>query len=161
MAKSPPHVMAIASAGGHWIQLSRLVPAWKDCRVTYVTTDPKLQRSIEEISAAAEVQEVAFHCVTEGNRWQKVRLLRSLLQLVVLILRKQPDVVITTGAAPGFFALRFARLLRKRTVWVDSIANADELSLSGRMAGSHADLWLTQWEHLAEPDGPQYHGAVV
>lgn len=161
MEMPPPHIMAVASAGGHWIQLSRLVPAWKDCRVTYVTTDPKLQRSIEELSAAAGVKEMAFYCVAEGNRWQKMRLLRSLCQLAFLILRKQPDVVITTGAAPGFFALRLARILRKRTVWVDSIANADELSLSGRMAGAHADLWLTQWEHLAVQDGPQYHGAVV
>lgn len=104
---------------------------------------------------------VRFHKVTGANRWQKVRLLWSLCQIVFILLRARPDVLITTGAAPGFFALRFARLLGVRTIWVDSIANAEELSLSGQMAGPHADLWLTQWEHLARPDGPAYHGAVL
>lgn len=161
MTERIPHVMAVASAGGHWIQLTRLIPAWKDCRVTYVTTDPKLEPIVAEKSASVGVAQMQFHTVIEANRWQKLRLLWSLLQILGLLLRKRPDVVITTGAAPGFFALRLAKLLRIRTVWVDSIANADELSLSGKMAGPHATLWLTQWEHLSEPDGPDYHGAVV
>lgn len=161
MTARVPHVMAVASAGGHWIQLTRLIPAWKDCRVTYVTTDPKLKPIVAEKSASVGIHDIGFHTVIEANRWQKLRLLWSLVQIAALLLRKRPDVVITTGAAPGFFALRLAKLLRIRTVWVDSIANADELSLSGKMAGPHATLWLTQWEHLAEADGPNYHGAVV
>ena len=78
-----------------------------------------------------------------------------------MLLRERPDVVVSTGAAPGFLALRLGKLLRARTIWVDSIANAEELSLSGRRIGPHADLWLTQWEPLARPEGPLYRGAVL
>ena len=42
-----------------------------------------------------------------------------------------------------------------------TIANIDELSLSGQQAGPHAALWLTQWKHLARPDGPHYGGSVL
>ncbi len=156
-----PHVLAVASAGGHWIQLSRLAPAWSGCRVTYLTTDPGLLGHAQEISQAVGANMVRFRTVTGANRWQKFRLLWSLLQITFAVIRDRPDVIITTGAAPGYFALRIARILGTRTVWVDSIANAEELSLSGRMAGSHADLWLTQWEHLARPAGPDYRGAVL
>jgi hypothetical protein len=76
-------------------------------------------------------------------------------------MRERPDVVITTGAAPGYFAIRFGNWLRARTIWVDSVANVDELSLSGRKAGPHADLWLTQWAHLAKPGGPRFTGSVL
>jgi hypothetical protein len=76
------------------------------------------------------------------------------------VLRERPDVVLSTGAAPGFFALLFGRLLGARTIWLDSIANIEELSMSGRMARRHADLWLTQWPHLARPDGPECAGRV-
>lgn len=69
--------------------------------------------------------------------------------------------IISTGAAPGYFALRMGKWFRARTVWVDSIANVEELSLSGARAGRHADLWLTQWEHLAQPGGPEYRGSVL
>ena len=70
-------------------------------------------------------------------------------------------VVISTGAAPGFFGLAFGKLLGARTIWIDSMANVEELSLSGRQVRRFADLWLTQWPHLARPDGPRYEGGVV
>ncbi len=157
--RQPPHVLAIASAGGHWVQLRRLSPAWSGCRVTYVSTDPQLRKSVLEDKRDAT--QVAFFAVKDANRWQKMRLLFSLMQIIWIMLRTRPDVVITTGAAPGFFALRLAALMGKRTVWIDSIANAETLSLSGQMAGGRCDLWLTQWENLAQPDGPSYSGSVI
>ena len=54
------------------------------------------------------------------------------------------------GAAPGFFAISLARLVGARSVWVDSIANAEELSLSGQKATRVATLTLTQWPSLGE-----------
>jgi len=69
--------------------------------------------------------------------------------------------VISTGAAPGYIALRFARLAKAKTVWLDSIANVDQLSLSGLKIGRYADLWLTQWPHLVRPEGPHYGGSVL
>jgi hypothetical protein len=83
------------------------------------------------------------------------------LTLLWIMIVERPDVVISTGAAPGYFALRFGKLLGARTIWVDSIANVDELSLAGSKVGRFADLWLTQWPHLAQPAGPQYFGAVL
>mgnify|MGYP006289313687 CR=1 FL=1 len=158
---SKPHVMAVASAGGHWVQLMRLRPAWKDLRVTYVTTDPDFVHVVREAARQAGEPEPGFHSVIEANRWQKVRLIRQLAKLAFIMIRERPDVVISTGAAAGYFALRIGRLLGARTVWIDSIANAQELSLSGQRIGKHADLWLTQWEHLSAPDGPKYLGSVL
>ena len=83
------------------------------------------------------------------------------MQLARIMFRERPDVVVSTGAAPGYFCLKFAKWVGARTVWIDSIANADCLSLAGEKAGRYADLWLTQWPHLARPDGPHYRGAVL
>lgn len=156
-----PKIMAVASAGGHWVQLMRLSPAWHGLRVCYVSTDPALGPALRARAEAEDVPAPAFAAVTEASRWEKRRLLLQLLQIAILVCRERPDVVITTGAAPGYFALRFGRLFGARTVWIDSMANAEELSLSGRRVGRHADLWLTQWEHLARPEGPQFMGSVL
>ena len=166
MNVKPPRVLAVASGGGHWVQLCRLVPAWDGCAVTYVTTEPGFRPEIEAMAAARGQPRPGFHVVFDANRWQKLRLIWSLLQMVMILLRTRPDVVITTGAAPGYFALRLGALLGARTIWVDSIANAEKLSLAGQKAGHHSDLWLTQWEHLArsgdsEHKGPQYKGSVL
>jgi len=166
MSAKPPRVLAVASGGGHWVQLSRLVPAWDGCVVSYVTTEPGLRAGVEAVAAARGQPRPGFHVVLEANRWQKLRLVRSLLQMGLILLRVRPDVIITTGAAPGYFALRLGRLIGARTIWIDSIANAEELSLAGQKAGRHSDLWLTQWAHLAKPGGsgpkcPEFRGSVL
>jgi UDP-N-acetylglucosamine:LPS N-acetylglucosamine transferase len=137
-----PRVLAISSRGGHWVQLKRLAPAFADCDVRWASTDPAL---------AAQVAPAPFTPVPEASRWDRLRLAWMALCVAWLVVRLRPDVVVSTGAAPGFVALRAARLLGARTVWVDSVANAAELSLSGRKALGFADLTLTQWPHLGEP----------
>lgn len=161
MRKRPKRVLAVASGGGHWVQLCRLIPAWDGCAVTYVTTDPGYLDGA--IAAAAErgQSRPGFYVVQEANRKQKLKVVKALLQVTMIILRVWPDVIITTGAAPGGVAIYIGSLFRRRTVWIDSIANAEELSMSGKRAKPYADLWLTQWEHVATPDGPDYRGSVL
>ena len=145
-------VLALASGGGHWVQLLRLRPALAGCRVIYATVSEGYR-----VDVAGE----RFVTIPDASRWDRIALLRCCWKILLLMLRERPDVVISTGAAPGYFAIRFGKLLRARTVWVDSVANVDELSLSGRKAGPHADLWLTQWPHLAKDGGPGYRGSVL
>ncbi|MDX2132717.1 MAG: UDP-N-acetylglucosamine--LPS N-acetylglucosamine transferase [Planctomycetota bacterium] len=154
MSGSPPvRVLAVASAGGHWTQLLRLRPAFDGCDVTFLTTDKG------DGNAAGEGARVLR--VNDASRWNKFGVLRMAARVLFAVLRVRPDVIVSTGAAPGYFALRFGRWVGARTVWLDSIANADELSMTGRMVRPYADLWLTQWEHLAAPEGPEFAGAVL
>ena len=149
---APKRVFAVSSGGGHWVQLRRLLPALEGQHVTIVTT---------EASARGEVECDRFYLVKDASMWNKPALVRSALRMLWLLLKHRPQVVLSTGAAPGFFAVAFGRLLGARTVWVDSIANAEVLSLSGQKAGRFAHLWLTQWPNLARPGGPQYMGSVL
>jgi UDP-N-acetylglucosamine:LPS N-acetylglucosamine transferase len=145
-------LMAVASGGGHWIQLLRLRPAFVDFDVTFVSVDRGYR---------IQVVGCRFYRINDANRWNKLGLLRMTLRLVWILLKERPDIVISTGAAPGYVALRIARALRARTIWLDSIANIEQLSLSGAKVGRYADLWLTQWPHLAGPQGPSYAGSVM
>lgn len=102
-----------------------------------------------------------LHVVTDANMWQKLALLRMFAEVFWVVLRVRPDVIVTTGAAPGFAAVVWGRLLGARTVWIDSIANSETLSTSGAKVGRFAHVWLTQWEHLARPGGPSHWGSVL
>jgi UDP-N-acetylglucosamine:LPS N-acetylglucosamine transferase len=144
-------VLAVASSGGHWIQLRRIVPAFAGRDVAYLTTDP---------GHRGEVAPARFYTVRDANRWNKLALLRSALRVLWVVLRERPSVIVSTGAAPGYLAIRFGNLLGARTVWIDSIANVEELSLSGRLASRAADICLTQWPHLAG-GSVHYRGAVL
>lgn len=154
-------LLAISSTGGHWVQLLRLLPAFDDCEVHFATSTADFRAEVRQLAEARGQQFGGYHVFTDANRWQKLRLLKQMLQVALLLLKIRPDVIVTTGASVGYFALRLGKLLKIRTCWVDSIANAEELSLSGKLAGPHADLYLTQWPDLARPEGPQYRGAVL
>lgn len=161
MNDRPKRILAVASGGGHWVQLCRLAPAWDGCAVTYLTTDPGYREGVIATAVERGQPEPGFYVMQEFNRKHKRRLLKALFEVTKVVLKTRPDVIITTGAAPGFVALFVGSWLRRRTIWIDSIANAEELSMSGRIAKRYASHWLTQWEHLATPEGPDHHGSVI
>ncbi|MCO5062892.1 MAG: UDP-N-acetylglucosamine--LPS N-acetylglucosamine transferase [Rhizobiaceae bacterium] len=145
--------MAIASGGGHWVQMRRLMPVFEGAEVFFASVDP---------SSASDVPGHRYYSIRDVSRRDRIGFVILAGQLLHILLRERPDVVITTGSAPCLIALGLAKhLLRARTIWIDSIANAERLSTSGSQARRVADLWLTQWEHLARPDGPKYWGAVL
>lgn len=145
-------VLAVASGGGHWVQLLSLRAAFDDLDVAWVTVEDSYR---EQVSGAR------FYTVTDATRWDKLKLMKMTAELAYIMLRERPDVVISTGAAPGGVALCFGKMLGARTIWVDSIANVESLSMSGRKVKRFADVWLTQWEHLAAAGGPEYKGSLL
>lgn len=152
---TPPRrrILAVASTGGHWEQLMLLSPAFDGADVTFACTDPR----------QAEGRGLpAFVPLRDYNQTQPLRLAAGLVETFGILRRVRPDVVLSTGAAPGLLCLLWGRILGARTIWVDSIANSERLSLSGRLARKFCHVTLTQWEHLAAPDGnPSYRGAVL
>lgn len=148
----PRKILAVASAGGHWVQLLRLRPAFEGNEVRYISTNSGL---------AGKVAPAPMTVVRDASMWDKLGLGMMACQIAWAILKYRPDVVVSTGAAPGFFAIVFGRLLGARTIWLDSVANAEELSLAGRKVRRWANHWLTQWPDLAEEDGPHYIGSIL
>ena len=145
-------VLAVASGGGHWVQLLRLRPAFDGADIHYATVDP---------TARSMVAPAPVYLYPDANKDTKLRLIVSALMLAVIVLRVRPHVVISTGAAGGYLAIRIARLIGARTVFIDSIANTRQLSVSARLAQRAADLVLSQWPAVAEASGAQYRGAVL
>ena len=137
------------------------MPAWDGCEVHYACTSPDHEARLRAMAAARGEAVASYAAVTDANRWTKAKLVRQILEVAALVLKVRPQVILTTGASAGYFAIRVGKLLGARTCWIDSIANGEELSLSGERAGPHADLFLTQWPELARPGGPQYRGSVL
>lgn len=99
--------------------------------------------------------------IPEANRSAPLTSLHAAVVIGALVLRRRPRAVISTGALPGVIALAFGRLIGARTIWIDSVANAEEMSMSGRIAKRFADHWFSQWPHVAEAEGAAYEGSVL
>lgn len=125
--------------------------AFSNTEIRYVTTLPGL----------AERSGVKATLVPDCNRNEPFKAVSCLLQVLWIVLRFRPDAIVTTGALPGFFAVVAGRILRVRTMWVDSVANAEEPSMAGRLALRHASRWISQWPQVAREAGGEFHGAVL
>lgn len=148
---TPKRLFAVASNGGHLIQLLRLYPVFENFDSVLVTTvrtnDTRFKESIviDDINGNTNIFKL-FYCVFKYG---------------VVFLKKNPDLVVTTGALPGLIFLVYAKVFRKKSIWIDSIANAGELSKSGRIATKFADICITQWPDLADNDKIVYCGRVI
>jgi UDP-N-acetylglucosamine:LPS N-acetylglucosamine transferase len=137
----PYKLLAVASTGGHWIQLLRIVsPLNTELETVYLSTHPK---------CATMVENHKFYTMTDFSRWDCYKLIYVFFQAIKIIRKERPDIVVTTGAAPGMITLFAAKLFNKKTIWIDSIANVKHLSFSGKIASKFAAKTYTQWEALA------------
>lgn len=142
----------VASAGGHWQQLMLLREATDGHHVEYATTLAGL---------AEQWQLKHVHLVPDCNRTNWIAMIRSAIAITLVLWKVRPTIVVTTGALPGLLALALGRKFGARTVWVDSVANAEEMSLAGVKAKKYADLWLTQWPEVARTTGAGFAGSVL
>lgn len=129
-------VLLVASFGGHWVQLQRLAELLEVEEQVFVSTADK-----QNGGAAYYLDDFSVRELWRG--------IRQLPRAIGIVRRSRPDLIISTGAAPGLLVLFAGFLLRKKTLWVDSIANCKRLSLSGRAARLFATEVLTQWPELA------------
>lgn len=145
-------VLAISSSGGHWEQLMMLQDAFIGHQVVYVTT-------LEGLPQRNGISDA--YIVDDCNRDTRIRNIKVAWQILKIIRRHKPRLVISTGAAPGIIAIAIGRMFSAKTVWIDSVANSERLSLSGSIAGYIAHIQLTQWRHLARDRGPHFAGSVL
>lgn len=145
-------IIAIASAGGHWQQLMLLRPAYESHKMTYMTTLAGLAERFDATPA---------HVVPDCNRHTVLRMVAATLAIGWHMMRVRPHVVITTGAMPGLIALALGRAIGARTIWVDSVANAERMSASGKLARRVAHLRLSQWQGVAEAEDAEFAGRLL
>jgi len=144
-------ILAIASSGGHWIQLLRLKSSFEGHELVFASTNA---------GNADMVKDHLFYKIPDTNRSNYFSLFSAIYFLLKFLLKIKPNVIITTGAAPGLLAIAIGRFLGAKTIWVDSIANVETISMSGKIATKIANRVYTQWPEL-ETSKILYKGNVL
>ncbi|GAB3376494.1 UDP-N-acetylglucosamine transferase subunit ALG14 [Spongiibacter taiwanensis] len=153
MREEKVKVLMAASFGGHYKQLMRVCNLLDSEKYEFVITSTNKFLSIDGKNA---------EYIPDLNANEIWKVIICMPRCFYILMKYRPSYVVSTGALPGLCMLICAKLLRKRTVWIDSIANYSSLSKSGKYARRWADLWGTQWEHLASQDAKlTYMGKVL
>ncbi|SEM13888.1 UDP-N-acetylglucosamine transferase subunit ALG14 [Halomonas daqiaonensis] len=128
-------ILYVASFGGHWVQLQRLAELVETDEAVFVST-------------SGSHNDAASHYLDDFSVRELWTGLRQLPRALRIVRHSDPYLIVSTGAAPGLLVLFAGFVLRRKTLWVDSIANSRRLSLSGRVAKLFANQVLTQWPEL-------------
>lgn len=101
--------MAVASIGGHWVQLLRIArPMEKRFDMVYVSTHRK---------CATMVEGQKFYQTEDFSRSDAWKMIPSFFRMIKLVWQEKPKAIITTGAAPGLMGLLVGWMMRKKTIW--------------------------------------------
>jgi UDP-N-acetylglucosamine:LPS N-acetylglucosamine transferase len=87
---------------------------------------------------------------------------QSFLSMLRILLREKPKLIVSTGSEIAIPAFCLARILRIRTIFIESWARVIEPSGTGRLVYPVADVFLVQWERLLSKYGKKarYEGAI-
>ena len=148
-------ICLVASAGGHLSEFLKVATGWQEYETFIVTTKNEVEGELQKKYGKVYV-------VGECNRQHPLKVLLVFARCARLIFKERPAVVISTGAAAGCMVCFLAKLFGAKIIWIDSITNIKQLSLSGRMVRYIADLFLVQWPELVEKyKNVEYAGQIT
>ncbi len=136
-------VLFVCSAGGHLAQILELKPVFKLCKYLIVTEDIESNQPLKEkfnielIRAAGEGYNFEF--------WKNFFL--NIFSALKIILRFNPDVIITTGSHTAIPFCYIGKILRKRIVYILTYARINSKARAANIIYPIANEFIVQWEN--------------
>jgi len=144
-------VCIVASCGGHLTEARALRPAFQHHPHFYVVND--------RIALPGDMQGRTYFITHAERDW---RVLTNFYEAWRILRRERPTIMLSTGAGPIVPFAIVGRALGIPVIFVETIAQETEPSVSGRIMYHLADRFFYQWKALARyyPDGV-YGGPVL
>jgi len=157
-------VAVVLGRGGHTAQTFALVNLLGD-RYQYLymigILDPLTPKKIQIPGKIAPV--IPPRLLPQDSRIMSIlRTLMTFILSFVYFMMFKPKVVISCGTGltvPIFYA---ARILRIKTVFIESMSRVESLSITGRLLIGKTTLYVVQWPELAKKtQGAIYGGQLL
>lgn len=123
---------------------------------------PAMYITTMDITISALPSGIAAYVIGECDRHQPVKAFKTLVKSFLVIRRERPDVIITTGSLPLALFSLVCKVFGAKLVWIDSISQINQISMSGRLIRPFADLFFVQWPDLAKHySNVRYDGELI
>lgn len=141
-----------SSAGGHIKELQQLNKFYLNYPHYFVTANRINTQNL------TNKQGVYFVSVPSRN---PLKFLLNFLQSLVIFLKENPNVIISTGADTSLATCYIGKLFGKKIIFIESFCRIKEPSLTGKLVYPIADLFIYQWKYLSKyyPKG-KYGGSI-
>lgn len=139
-------VLFISSTGGHLSELMRLSPMFLKYNYFIITEKTKSNLGLKEIYP----KKVGYLVYGTKRRFltYPFKLLYNSFKSLFYFIKFRPDVVVTTGTHTAGPMCCIAKLFRKKVVYIETLANSNTKTATGRLLYHIADLFIVQWEDM-------------
>ncbi len=139
-------VMFISSMGGHLTEMMQLKSIFKNYDYKIVTEEHKstiglkvrYKSKIDYLKAGNKDHMLKYVFIIPYN----------IIKSLILFLKFKPDVVVTTGAHTCVAMCYIAKIFRKKVIYIESFANIETKTLTGRLVYPIADKFIVQWHSM-------------
>lgn len=151
-------VIFVASSGGHLSELLRLEKLFTEYEYRLVTEKTPVTEKMQE------KYQMDFYLYGPNQNIIKYlwRVLRNIVKTISLLQKFKPDTIVSTGAQVGGIMCFFGKLWGAKIIYIESLAKADSLSVTGKNIYKMADKFYVQWESLAQKyEKAEYIGRLM
>ncbi len=139
-------VLFIASTGGHLSELLQLSPIFEKYDYHIITEKDKSTLSLKN-KYPNKVNYLIY-----GSRKHifvyPFKFLANCVKSLYYFIKIRPKVVVTTGTHTAVPMCYIAKLFRSKVIFIETFANRNTKTLSGKLVYPIADTFIVQWEEM-------------
>lgn len=145
-------IALVCSHGGHLTEMLFLMGAFEGNDIFFVTY---------KSSRTAQLNFKKYLINNIGT--DPCKMASALFRIAKIFIIERPDIVVSTGSEIAIPAFYLAKLLKIKTIFIESWCRVKMPSGTGKMVYNISDIFLVQWPEVLNAYGPkaQYMGAVI
>ena len=144
-------VMFIASTGGHLDELMQLKDMFNKYDYHIVTEKTKSNLSLKN-KYKNRVSYLVYGTYTGllNKMIYPFKLGINTIKSLFLYLKYRPEYIVSTGAHTSGPMCLIGHLLGSKVIFIETFANSNSKSVTGKLVYKFADLFIVQWESMLE-----------
>ena len=139
-------VLFISSTGGHFNELMRLEPMFKKYD-TYIATE-KTKSNLYLKDKYKDKFLYLIYGTKDHMLSYPFKLIGNCFISLFYFFKIRPDVIVTTGAHTAGPICCIGKIFRKKIIYIETMANINSKTITGRLIYLIADLFIVQWKSM-------------
>lgn len=138
-------VLFISSTGGHLNELMQLKPLFQYYDTYIVTEKTKSNKDLKN-----KFKNVYY--LIYGTKLHKFtyifKFMFNTIKSLILYIKIRPKVIVTTGTHTAVPMCYIGKLFRSKIIFIETFANRNTKTVSGKLVYPIADTFIVQWEEM-------------
>lgn len=150
-------VLFISSTGGHLNELLQLKSLFSNYDYLLVTEKDKSTISLKD---KYNVKYLVYG--TRKNLFSYFfKFIFNFIKSFIIFIKFKPDVVVTTGAHTCVPMLFIAKLFKKKSIYIETMANRKTKTMTGKIVEKWVTYFVVQWEDMKNLYEDSVYGGLI